>query len=264
MTINAPHERRVGDTVKVYSAVLMYRDSSGANTPRDLTGLSVTFTMTNAATGVAKVSNAAATIVTAASGIVSYDFQAADVDTAGIYWVTFKVTESAETDTYPVLPSEGVIWIHGITQTAQEAYKAAVAEYEAAQDWILADFPEVLHIGDSYTSTNGKQISVPIVDQDNEPISGIGSRNFVDADVTFAIRRVNETGNSRVITGTATFVDPPGSSAADAPYVLISLPSSETENGLVGYKYREVLTFTWDGPGTDVHSYTTETLKFEY
>ena len=128
MTANIPHERRVGDTTKVYSAVLTYKSTSGVDTAKDLTGLSVTFTMINAATGVAKVSAAAATIVTAASGIVSYDFVSADVDTAGIYWGSFVVTESAETDTYPVAPCEGPIWIHGNDGTkAQEAYAAAVA-----------------------------------------------------------------------------------------------------------------------------------------
>jgi hypothetical protein len=127
MSANKPHERRVGDTTKVYSAVLTYKSTAGVDTAKDLTGLSVTFTMINAATGVTKVSAAAATIVTAASGIVSYDFQAADVDTAGVYWGSFKVTESAETDTYPASPAEGPIWIHSATQTALQAYQAAVS-----------------------------------------------------------------------------------------------------------------------------------------
>ena len=127
MSANKPHERRVGDTTKVYSAVLTYKSTAGVDTAKDLTGLSVTFTMINAATGVTKVSAAAATIVTAASGIVSYDFQAADVDTAGIFWGTFVVTESAETDSYPASPAHGPIWIHGNDgTTAKEAYQAAL------------------------------------------------------------------------------------------------------------------------------------------
>ena len=126
-TINKPHERRVGDTSKVYSAILNAKNVSGVDTVKDLTGLSVTFTMINAATGVAKVSAQSATIVTALSGIVSYDFLAADVDTAGVFWGSFRVTESAETDTYPASPSEGPIWIHSATQTAQDVYAAAMA-----------------------------------------------------------------------------------------------------------------------------------------
>jgi len=126
MSTNTPHERRVGDTAKVYSAVLTHKNASGVDTAKDLTGLSVTFTMIDAATLVTKVSAQAATIVTAASGIVSYDFQSADVDTAGVYWGSFRVTESAETDTYPASPAEGPIWIHSATQTALQAYQAAV------------------------------------------------------------------------------------------------------------------------------------------
>ena len=130
--INEPHERRAGDTTKVYSANLVYKDNSTppADTPKNLTGLSVTFTMINTATGAVKVNAAAATIVTAASGIVSYDFVAADVDTPGVYCGSFVVTESAEPDTYPASPTTGPIWIHGpigSLQTAQEAYDAAVA-----------------------------------------------------------------------------------------------------------------------------------------
>ena len=126
MSRNKPHERRVGDTQQTYSAILQAKNTSGVMTPRDLTGLSVTFSMVNAATGATKVSSQPATIVTAASGIVSYDFAAVDVNTPGIYWGRFTVTQSGETNTYPADPTDGIIWIHGHTQTAQQAYEAAL------------------------------------------------------------------------------------------------------------------------------------------
>ena len=126
MSRNKPHERRVGDTQQTYSAVLQAKNTSGVMTPKDLTGLSVTFSMVNAATGATKVSSQPATIVTAASGIVSYDFATADVNTPGIYWGRFTVTQSGETNTYPADPTDGIIWIHGHTQTAQQAYEAAL------------------------------------------------------------------------------------------------------------------------------------------
>ena len=126
MSRNKPHERRVGDTQQTYSAILQAKNTSGVMVPKDLTGLTVTFSMVNAATGATKVSNQAATIVTAASGIVSYDFASADVNTPGIYWGRFTVTQSGETNTYPADPTDGIIWIHGHTQTAQQAYEAAL------------------------------------------------------------------------------------------------------------------------------------------
>ena len=126
MSRNKPHERRVGDTQQTYSAILQAKNTSGVMVPKDLTGLTVTFSMVNAATGATKVSNQAATIVTAASGIVSYDFASADVNTPGIYWGRFTVTQSSETSTYPADPTDGIIWIHAHTQTAQQAYEAAL------------------------------------------------------------------------------------------------------------------------------------------
>jgi len=126
MSRNKPHERRVGDTQQTYSAILQAKNTSGVMVPKDLTGLTVTFSMVNAATGATKVSNQAATIVTAASGIVSYDFASADVNTPGIYWGRFTVTQSGETNTYPADPTDGIIWIHGHTETAQQAYEAAL------------------------------------------------------------------------------------------------------------------------------------------
>jgi len=126
MSKNKPHERRIGDTQQTYSAILQAKNTSGVMVPKDLTGLTVTFSMVNAATGATKVSSQAATIVTAASGIVSYDFKTSEVDTAGIYWGRFTVTQSAETNTYPADPTDGIIWIHGHTQTAQQAYELAL------------------------------------------------------------------------------------------------------------------------------------------
>ena len=125
-TANTPHERRVGDTATTYSAILQAKNASGIMTAKDVTGLTVTFSMVNAATGAVKVNNAAATVITAASGIVSYDFQSADVDTPGVYWGSFTVTQSGETNTYPASPKDGIIWIHGDDKTALEAYAEAV------------------------------------------------------------------------------------------------------------------------------------------
>jgi hypothetical protein len=126
MAANKPHERRVGNIAKVYPGLCKYRDENGSMVFRDLTGATVTFSMVNAATGVLKVSAASANIVSASGGEVAYTFLAEDVDTAGIFWATFHVTVSGLTDSYPVAPDDGVIWIHSATQTAQQAYDAAL------------------------------------------------------------------------------------------------------------------------------------------
>jgi hypothetical protein len=128
----------------------------------------------------------------------------------------------------------------------------------------ITSFPETLTIGDSYTEQNGREIQIPIVDTDGTPLSSTGSLNFADASVTFTLQRSGETDSTRVITGSATFVDPPGTgTGAGAPYAVIELPASETAKGLKKYKYSGILTFLWTGTGTDVMSFETDTVTFE-
>jgi hypothetical protein len=132
----------------------------------------------------------------------------------------------------------------------------------------ITSFPETLTIGDSYTEQNGREIQIPIVNTDGTPLSSTGSLNFADASVTFTLQRSGETDSTRVITGTATFVDPPGTgTGAGAPYAVIELPASETAKGLKKYKYSGILTFTWAYAGTgtadDVMSFETDTVTFD-
>jgi len=73
----------------------------GDGLPVDITGnLGVSFHMRDAA-GTVKI-DTAATVVTAASGIVRYDWLAADTDTAGTFQAEFEVTYSdGKVETFP-------------------------------------------------------------------------------------------------------------------------------------------------------------------
>lgn len=121
------HRRRVGDTRTVLNATLKQPNESGVLTVVDLTGKTVAFSMVNAATNAVKVNAQTCTVTTAASGQCHYDFVSADVDTAGVYWGTFTVTESTETDSFPVDAKRLKIIIDSDTQTGEEAYQAAVS-----------------------------------------------------------------------------------------------------------------------------------------
>lgn len=123
------HRRRVGDLRTVLPVTLKQPDSNGDLQVVDLTGKSVTFKMINAATGATKIAatSTGVSVVTAASGTVNYDFLSGGVDTAGVYWGTFIVTESAETDSFPVAQSELKIIIDSDTQSGEAAFRAAQA-----------------------------------------------------------------------------------------------------------------------------------------
>ena len=157
------------------------------------------------------------------------------------------------------------------TKTDQIGSVGAITSLLAAavlEPGTITSFPTTLTIGDSYTTQNGREIQIPIVDSDGVPISSTGSLNFADATVTFTLQRSGETDATRVIDGTASFVDPPGTgTGAGAPYAVIEITSSETAKGLKKYKYSGILTFTWAYVGTgtvdDVMSFETDTVTFD-
>ena len=122
------HRRRVGDTRTVLPVTLQQPNESGVLTVVDLTGKTVQFKMVNAATNAVEIAltSTGVSVVTAASGTVNYDFSAAGVDTAGVYWGTFVVTESGETDAFPVRTQDLRILIDSDTQTAEESFQAAL------------------------------------------------------------------------------------------------------------------------------------------
>ena len=122
------HRRRVGDTRTVLPVTLQQPNDSGVLAVVDLTGKTVSFKMVNAATNAVEIAltSTGVSVVTAASGTVNYDFSGAGVDTAGVYWGTFVVTESAETDSFPVRTQDLRILIDSDTQTAEEAYQSAL------------------------------------------------------------------------------------------------------------------------------------------
>lgn len=122
------HRRRVGDLRTVLPVTLQQPDSSGALAAINLIGLTVTFKMINAADGTTKIAatSTGVSVVSAAAGTVNYDFSSGGVDAAGVFWGTFLVTESGQTDAVPVRQKDLKIVIDSDTQTGEEAYAAAV------------------------------------------------------------------------------------------------------------------------------------------
>ena len=122
------HRRRTGDTRTVLPVTLVQPNTSGVLTAVDLTGLSVQFKMMNAATGATEIAltSTGVTVTAAASGQVQYDFSGAGVDAAGVYWGTFVVTQSSETDSFPVIQKDLKIVIDSDTISGEKAYENAL------------------------------------------------------------------------------------------------------------------------------------------
>jgi len=121
------HRRRLGDLREAIAVYIKAANEAGVLTAEVITGKTITFTMVNMADGTTKVSAASATIDDGATGKASYDFIAADVNTAGKYAASFIVTESGETSHFPAARADLVVLIDSDTQTAEAAYEAAVA-----------------------------------------------------------------------------------------------------------------------------------------
>ena len=101
--------RRVGDTRTVIAATLKRPD----NTVESLSGLTVTFQMTNTKDDVDKVAETSdnVTVTDAAAGEVQYAPQAADVDTEGTFNAYFRVADGSDKDTFPAIMGEFKITI---------------------------------------------------------------------------------------------------------------------------------------------------------
>lgn len=127
MTQSKPFEIQAGNTTVPLEAYLQRRNMSNTPEACPLSGKTVTFTMINKATGAEKVSSQSATVVTAATGHVRYAWSStAEVNVAGIYRTRWDVTDTGKVASFPVNPVQCEVWIHSATQTAEEAYRAAL------------------------------------------------------------------------------------------------------------------------------------------
>lgn len=123
---------------------------------------------------------------------------------------------------------------------------------------VIANFPETLTIGDSYTSSTGR-IKIAVTDSNGDPITQLGSLDFADADISFTAFR---SGDSAQVTGTCQFVD-----GGAETYVWLTLLSSQTILGKAEYTYEGRLKFFWEGPSsgtTDDEQKTYKTTPFKF
>lgn len=94
--------RTVGDTLTPLTVQLKQRDASGVLTAVDLTGLNVKV-KSSEEDGTTHFAPKDAIVLDEITGKVQYDFLAAEVDTAGTYFLWFQVLDAGEVerDTFP-------------------------------------------------------------------------------------------------------------------------------------------------------------------
>ena len=97
------HKIGLGDTLTPLGCQLKQLSAAGVLSVVDLSGLTVKFSMSDASgTLIVNEGTTGVTVTDAANGKVQYDFQTADVDTAGTFYGWFTVYSGTEHDTYPV------------------------------------------------------------------------------------------------------------------------------------------------------------------
>jgi len=121
---------------------------------------------------------------------------------------------------------------------------------------VIANFPDELVIGDSYTEETGR-IRILIVDDDGDPVLGVGSLLFEDAIISFAAYRAND---HAVLQGECSFHDD------DGTYVLLSLSANTTATAKAEYTYEGRLQFYWpmDVGSDDDQRKTYKTTPFKF
>lgn len=104
----------------------------------------------------------------------------------------------------------------------------------------IVGFPETLTVGDSYTDDCDSAIQVFIRDENDDPITAVGTHDFTDGD--FAPECIiTQNGNTGRVNCTVTYV-----TASPENYLKIQIPSKESRRATPGIATVQVL-LKWDG-----------------
>jgi hypothetical protein len=100
-------KRKIGDLRTTLARRLVVEDSIGDTVPVDVSSLTVTFKLTDCGGNIVFGPKAASFVTDGTDGKVKYDFAATDYTsiTPGKYFGYFIVTDSGESDHFPVDPS---------------------------------------------------------------------------------------------------------------------------------------------------------------
>lgn len=120
------------------------------------------------------------------------------------------------------------------------AYIAGIAASASLSPGTIVGFPTTLTIGDSYTDDCNSAIHVFIRDDNDDPITSVGSHDFTDGD--FAPECIiTQNGNTGRVKCEVEYV-----TASPENYLKIQIPSKESRRATAGIATVQVL-LKWDG-----------------
>jgi hypothetical protein len=237
------HRRRTGDTTTALPFRLRQPDLSGTLQDVDLTDKTVQFKMVNAASGELKVppTSTGIAVDSGTGGTGTFDFSAAHVNEPGVFWGSFVVEFSAETETFPQACDALQILIDSDYKTAEEAFSEARRKNPVYRSDVadILGLPTDLVVGDSYTTELSRELQLKFRNSAGTPITSIGSLSFTDG--SFSAEVTLSSGNNlSLIKTTGAWI-----TAAES-YLRVEFEKNETRKAAVGPGVLQVV-FRWTG-----------------
>ena len=155
----------------------------------DLTGSTVLFSMRPNNSAQLKVSGATATIVTAASGTVSYAWAANDTDTVGSYRVWWQVNSNGKSQDTP--------------ETALTVTEHAPASVQIIYP-VAADGTTTIYQGDAYLHADSRHLQYELEPMDAPDLTGSSIVFKIEGGSTFNMTLVGEDAAYLELTSTQT------------------------------------------------------------
>lgn len=139
--------------------------------------------------------------------------------------------------TTPADPTTGIL---DTIRDSVSTYISGIAASASLTQGTIVGFPATLAIGDSYTDDCDSAIQVFIRDENDDPITAVGTHEFTDAD--FAPEcTITQNGNTGRVKCEVEYVE-----ASPENYLKIQIPSKESRRATPGVATVQVL-LKWDG-----------------
>lgn len=139
--------------------------------------------------------------------------------------------------TTPADPTTGIL---DTIRDSVSTYISGIAASASLTPGTIVGFPATLAIGDSYTDDCDSAIHVFIRDENDDPITAVGTHEFTDAD--FAPEcTITQNGNTGRVKCEVEYVE-----ASPENYLKIQIPSKESRRATPGVATVQVL-LKWDG-----------------